>query len=80
MLAQGLARELGPDGIRVSCVEPGTVRTDFHADPARPDKVAAAIPCRRPGDPEEIAGAVTWLLSDDATYATGAVLRVGGGF
>lgn len=79
VLAQGLARELGPDGIRVACVEPGTVRTDFHADPERPDKVASAIPWGRPGEPDEIAGAVAWLLSDDATYASGAVLRVGGG-
>ncbi|WP_084078262.1 SDR family NAD(P)-dependent oxidoreductase [Demequina sp. NBRC 110057] len=79
MFAQGLARELGPAGIRVSCVEPGTVRTDFHADPERPDKVAAAIPWGRPGEPGEIAGAVAWLLSEDAAYASGAVLRVGGG-
>ncbi|WP_284329225.1 SDR family NAD(P)-dependent oxidoreductase [Demequina litorisediminis] len=79
MLAQGLARELGPDGIRVACVEPGTVRSDFHADPERPDKVASAIPWGRPGEPDEIVGAVAWLLSDDATYASGAVLRVGGG-
>lgn len=80
MLAQGLARELGPARIRVACVEPGTVRTEFHADPDRPDKVASAIPWGRPGEPEEVAGAVTWLLSEDAGYATGAVLRVGGGF
>lgn len=79
MLAQGLARELGPEGIRVACVEPGTTRTDFHADPARPDKVAAAIPWGRPGEPDEIADAVAWLVSDQARYATGAVLRVAGG-
>ncbi|MDI3387895.1 SDR family oxidoreductase [Streptomyces sp. B-S-A8] len=75
----GLAKEVAADGIRVNCVAPGTVRTDFHEDPQRPAKVAAAVPMGRAGRPEEITGAVAWLLSDDASYATGAVVRVAGG-
>ncbi|MEZ0066197.1 NAD(P)-dependent dehydrogenase (short-subunit alcohol dehydrogenase family) [Streptacidiphilus sp. MAP12-20] len=75
----GLAKELGPVGIRVNCVAPGTVWTDFHPDPERPAKRAATIPLGRAGQPEEIAGAVAWFLSPDASYATGAVLRVTGG-
>jgi NAD(P)-dependent dehydrogenase (short-subunit alcohol dehydrogenase family) len=78
-LALGLSKELAPSGVRVNCVEPGTVWTDFHQDPDRPAQVAAAIPWGRAGQPEEIAGAVAWLLSPDAGYATGAVLRVAGG-
>ncbi|MFD9369829.1 SDR family NAD(P)-dependent oxidoreductase [Streptomyces sp. NPDC060020] len=75
----GLSKEVAADGIRVNCVAPGTVWTDFHEDPQRPAKVAGNIPMGRAGRPEEIAGAVAWLLSDDAAYATGAVLRVAGG-
>jgi NAD(P)-dependent dehydrogenase (short-subunit alcohol dehydrogenase family) len=75
----GLAKELAADGIRVNAVAPGTVWTGIHADPERPAKAAARIPLGRAGRPEEIAGAVAWLLSDDASYASGAVLRVAGG-
>jgi glucose 1-dehydrogenase len=78
----GLAKELAADGIRVNAVAPGTIRTGIHADagdPTRPDRVAARIPLGRPGDPEEVAPAVGWLLGDDAGYATGTVLRVAGG-
>jgi glucose 1-dehydrogenase len=75
----GLAKELGPDGIRVNCVAPGTIWTEIHADPDRPAKVAARAPLGRSGQPEEIAGAVAWLLSDDASFTTGAILRVSGG-
>ncbi|MEU9083741.1 SDR family oxidoreductase [Streptomyces sp. NPDC048357] len=75
----GLSKEVAADGIRVNCVAPGTVWTDFHEDPQRPAKVAGNIPMGRAGRPDEIAGAVAWLLSDDAAYATGAVLRVAGG-
>ncbi|WP_037604597.1 SDR family NAD(P)-dependent oxidoreductase [Streptacidiphilus rugosus] len=75
----GLAKELGPVGIRVNCVAPGTVWTDFHPDPERPAKRAPNIPLGRCAQPEEIAGAVAWFFSPDASYATGAVLRVAGG-
>ncbi|MCM2415750.1 SDR family oxidoreductase [Streptomyces sp. RKAG290] len=75
----GLSKEVAAAGIRVNAVAPGIIRTGFHQDPERPDKAAAGIPMGRPGQPEEIAGAVAWLLSDDASYATGTVLRVAGG-
>ncbi|MCX5005494.1 SDR family oxidoreductase [Streptomyces sp. NBC_00638] len=78
-LTIGLSKEVAADGIRVNCVAPGTVWTDFHEDPQRPARVAAGIPMGRAGRPEEISGAVAWLLSDDASYTTGAVLRVAGG-
>jgi NAD(P)-dependent dehydrogenase (short-subunit alcohol dehydrogenase family) len=78
-LALGLSKELGPVGIRVNCVEPGTVWSEFHQDPQRPAKVAAGIPLGRAGEPDEIAGAVAWLLSRDASYATGATFRIAGG-
>ncbi|WP_313814821.1 SDR family oxidoreductase [Glutamicibacter sp.] len=78
-LAVGLSKELADSGIRVNCVEPGTVWTDFHQDPQRPAKVAGAIPLGRPGDPADIAGAVNWLLSEEASYTTGATIRVAGG-
>ncbi|MGW7026011.1 SDR family oxidoreductase [Streptomyces xanthophaeus] len=81
-LTVGLAKELGPDGIRVNAVAPGIIETDMHTamgDPDRPARAAAGIPLRRPGRPEEVSGAIAWLLSADASYTTGAVLRVSGG-
>lgn len=78
-LTVGLSKEVAAQGIRVNCVAPGTIWTDFHQDPERPRKVASAIPMGRAGQPEEIAAAVSWLLSADASYATGAILRVAGG-
>jgi NAD(P)-dependent dehydrogenase (short-subunit alcohol dehydrogenase family) len=76
-ITAGLAKELAP--IRVNAVAPGTTWTEIHADPERPAKVASRIPLGRAGRPEEIAGAVAWLLSDDASYTSGAILRVSGG-
>ncbi|MFD9032911.1 SDR family NAD(P)-dependent oxidoreductase [Streptomyces sp. NPDC059567] len=81
-LTLGLSKELGRDGIRVNAVAPGIVETDMHAtmgDPDRPAKAAATIPLGRPGRPSEIAAAVAWLLSEDASYTTGTILRVAGG-
>jgi glucose 1-dehydrogenase len=75
----GLSKELAGKNIRVNAVAPGTVWTDFHQDRDRPAKVAATIPMGRAGKPDEIAGAVAWLLSDDAGYATGTTIRVAGG-
>ena len=73
----GLAKELAP--IRVNAVSPGTIWTEIHSDPERPAKMAARIPFGRSGQPEEVAGAVSWLLSDDASYTSGAILRIAGG-
>jgi len=78
-LTVGLSKELAADRIRVNAVAPGLVRTDFHLDPGRPDRIAPTVPMQRAGEPEEIAAAVSWLLSADASYTTGAVLRVAGG-
>ncbi|MDQ1137754.1 NAD(P)-dependent dehydrogenase (short-subunit alcohol dehydrogenase family) [Microbacterium sp. SORGH_AS 1204] len=78
-LSLGLSKELAPLGVRVNCVEPGIIRTDFHLDPDRPDKLASTIPLGRPGEPAEVTGAVAWLLSADAGYVTGATIRVAGG-
>jgi NAD(P)-dependent dehydrogenase (short-subunit alcohol dehydrogenase family) len=79
----GLAKELAEEGIRVNSVQPGLVLTGIHAamgDAERPwRKAESGVPMARPGQPEEIAGPVAWLLSADASYTTGAVLRVAGG-
>jgi len=81
-LTVGLAKELGPDGIRVNAVAPGVIDTEIHAtmgDPDRAKRAASAIPLRRAGLAEEVAAAIAWLMSPEASYATGAVLRVSGG-
>ncbi|PRZ41993.1 NAD(P)-dependent dehydrogenase (short-subunit alcohol dehydrogenase family) [Antricoccus suffuscus] len=78
----GLSKELGQEGIRVNAVAPGAVYTDIHAAGGQPDKaerVGSGTPLGRAGQPEEIANAVAWLMSDEASYTTGAVLRVAGG-
>jgi glucose 1-dehydrogenase len=78
----GLAREVAEQGIRVNAVAPGTIRTGIHAaagDPGRPARIAPRVPMRRIGEPEEVAEAILWLLSDAASYSTGTVLRVTGG-
>lgn len=81
-LTVGLAKELARAGVRVNAVSPGTSDTTIHAragEPGRARRLAAAIPIGRPADPAEIAAAVAWLLSPDASYVTGAVLSVAGG-
>jgi NAD(P)-dependent dehydrogenase (short-subunit alcohol dehydrogenase family) len=78
----GLAKELAPRGVRVNAVAPGVIDTDIHAlsgDPGRPARVADRVPLGRPGETGEVAAAIAWLLSDEASYTTGAVLRVSGG-
>lgn len=75
----GLSKEVAADGIRVNAVAPGVIWTEFHADPERPAKQAPGIPLGRAGQPDEIAAAVAWLLSDEASYASGTILRVAGG-
>ena len=74
----GLAREVVKEGIRVNAVRPGPTRTDIH-EPGRLDRIAPLLPMGRPGEPGEIAETVLFLLSDAASYVTGAVLNVSGG-
>ena len=78
----GLAREVAPEGVRVNAVRPGLVDTDIHAsvgDPDRPTRMAPLIPMQRSGTPDEVANAIAWLCSDEASYVTGALLDVSGG-
>ncbi|MCZ2805286.1 SDR family oxidoreductase [Modestobacter sp. VKM Ac-2983] len=81
-LTMGLAKELADDGVRVNAVAPGLVRTGIHAgagDAGRLERVTARVPMGRPGEPDEIAPAIAWLLGPEAGYVSGAVLRVAGG-
>jgi NAD(P)-dependent dehydrogenase (short-subunit alcohol dehydrogenase family) len=78
----GLAREVAEEGIRVNTVRPGVIYTDIHAtggEPGRVDRVKAAVPMKRGGTPEEVARAILWLASDEASYTTGAFINVSGG-
>lgn len=78
----GLAKEVAAEGIRVNAVRPGIIYTDIHAsggEPGRVDRLAAAIPMKRGGEVDEVAHAIFWLLSDEASYTTGAILDVTGG-
>jgi NAD(P)-dependent dehydrogenase (short-subunit alcohol dehydrogenase family) len=74
----GLARELAGDGIRANVVEPGPIATGIHP-PGRLERITQAVPMGRAGTMEEIAQAVVFLLSEQSSYTTGAVLRVAGG-
>lgn len=81
-LTIGLAREVAAEGIRVNAVRPGFIYTDIHAsggEPNRVDRLAPAIPMQRGGRPEEVAAAILWLLSDEASYATGTFIDLAGG-
>jgi NAD(P)-dependent dehydrogenase (short-subunit alcohol dehydrogenase family) len=81
-LAIGLAKELAPQGVRVNAIRPGVIETDIHASGGQPDRakrLGATMPMGRAGRPEEVAEAILWLLSDGASYTTGAVLDVAGG-
>jgi NAD(P)-dependent dehydrogenase (short-subunit alcohol dehydrogenase family) len=78
----GLGKEVAASRVRVNAIAAGTVLTDIHATggvPDRPARVAPLVPMRRVAQPEEIASAVIWLLSDGASYVTGTVMRVAGG-
>jgi 3-oxoacyl-[acyl-carrier protein] reductase len=80
-VTRSLARELGPRGITVNVVAPGFVDTDMTAelDDARREQILTSIPLGRYASPDEVAGVVTFLCSDDAGYVTGAILPVDGG-
>jgi NAD(P)-dependent dehydrogenase (short-subunit alcohol dehydrogenase family) len=78
----GLSKELAAEGIRVNAVRPGLIDTDIHASGGQPDRVerfVSMIPMQRGGTAEEVANAVMWLVSDEASYVTGALIDVGGG-
>ena len=78
----GLALEVATEGIRVNGVRPGVIDTDFHAAGGVPDRaqqLAPSVPLARPGTAEEVANAILWLLSGEASYVTGTTLAVTGG-
>ncbi|MBN9390386.1 MAG: SDR family oxidoreductase [Chloroflexi bacterium] len=78
----GLAGEVGPEGIRVNCVSPGVIDTEIHAtagDPEKAGRVGSRAPLQRPGRADEVAAAILWLLSEEASYCSGTVLAVSGG-
>lgn len=78
----GLAREVATEGIRVNAVSPGVIDTEIHASGGQPDRAAAMrefVPMKRAGTAEEVANAILWLLSEEASYATGSIINVSGG-
>ena len=78
----GLAREVAAEGVRVNAVRPGLIQTDIHAssgEPGRVERLQGNVPIRRGGSADEVAAAILWLLSDDASYVTGTLLDVTGG-
>lgn len=81
-LTKGLAREVAAQGIRVNGVRPGFIHTDIHADGGEPDRVkrlSPLIPMQRGGHPDEVAHAIAWLLSGEASYVTGSFIDLSGG-
>ncbi len=81
-LGLGLAREVAGEGVRVNVVRPGIIETDIHASGGQPDRAARlgpTVPAGRPGQADEVAAAIAWLLGDEASYCTGAILDVAGG-
>ncbi|KQW68403.1 SDR family oxidoreductase [Methylibium sp. Root1272] len=78
----GLAREVAAEGVRVNAVRPGIIDTEIHASGGQPDRAARAapqLPMQRAGSADEVAQSIVWLLSDAASYVTGALLDVSGG-
>ncbi len=78
----GLAREVAGEGIRVNAVRPGLIETEIHASGGQPERareLAPTVPMQRTGTAEEVAAGIVWLLSDAASYTTGAVLDITGG-
>jgi NAD(P)-dependent dehydrogenase (short-subunit alcohol dehydrogenase family) len=78
----GLAQEVAGEGIRVAAIRPGLIDTEIHAsggDPGRAQRLSHLVPMKRVGSAEEVANAIVWLMSDDASYVTSAILDVSGG-
>jgi NAD(P)-dependent dehydrogenase (short-subunit alcohol dehydrogenase family) len=78
----GLSREVASEGIRVNAVRPGLIDTEMHAsggEPGRIDRLKSSVPMQRGGTAEEVARAILWLLSDEASYTTGTFIDVSGG-
>lgn len=78
----GLSKEVAEENIRVNAVRPGIIKTEIHrkaGDANRPERLKNLIPMKRAGEPEEVAKTILWLLSDEASYITGALLNVSGG-
>ena len=78
----GLAKEVAAEGIRVNAVRPGIIETDIHASGGLPNRardVAPQVPMQRAGSADEVAQSIVWLLSDAASYTTGALLDIAGG-
>lgn len=81
-LTTGLSLEVAGEGIRVNCVRPGFIYTDIHAsggEPTRVDRLRSVIPMQRGGQADEVANAILWLLSDEASYVTGSFIDIAGG-
>ncbi|PCE24950.1 NAD(P)-dependent oxidoreductase [Paraburkholderia acidicola] len=81
-LTLGLAKELGPRGVRVNAVRPGLIDTEIHASGGKPERAAqlgAQTPLGRPGSADEVAEAIVWLLTDASSYVSGTLLDVSGG-
>ena len=81
-MTMGLAKEVATEGIRVNAVRPGVIYTEIHAsggEPKRVDRVKNSVPMKRGGNPEEVASAILWLLSEEASYVTGTFVDVSGG-
>lgn len=81
-LTIGLSKEVAEEGIRVNAVRPGFIYTEMHAsggEPGRVDRVKSAVPMKRGGEASEVAHAILWLLSDEASFTTGAFIDVAGG-
>jgi NAD(P)-dependent dehydrogenase (short-subunit alcohol dehydrogenase family) len=78
----GLAREVATEGVRVNAVRPGIIETEIHASggqPGRAQQMAPSVPMQRAGTADEVAAAIVWLLSDEASYTTGTTIDVSGG-
>ena len=78
----GLAREVAAEGVRVNAVRPGIIDTGIHASGGQPERarqLAPQVPMQRAGTADEVAAAIVWLLSDAASYTTGALVDVSGG-